>query len=206
MKTVDYGKTSACINGSSQPQQTRPIAQKQTALGYSMIEIMISVAVLGVLSGVAAPSFAGFISKSNVRATSAELTNTLNLARSAAISHGKTVIVCPVSGLNSAECGSSKGFNASWKNGWKAYVDMNLNNELDETDLTLMQTGKLESTNVIFNQRGRLRFFADGSARSAGFYICAQNTSEFRHVKLLHSGRNRTSSEGSQKHKKHCQY
>ena len=77
-------------------------------------------------------------------------------------------------------------------------------NQLNNGDTILVRRKLPQSTHLIFNQTGRLRFFPDGSARSAGFYICGADTTEFRHIKLLHSGRIRSTAKAPNAIKKRC--
>jgi len=72
------------------------------------------------------------------------------------------------------------------------FEDLNDDNELNKNDNILYTNALNGKINLVFNQRGRLRFFNDGSARSAGFYICNNNSKETRHIRLLHTGRSRT--------------
>ncbi len=59
--------------------------------GLSLVELMVAIAVLGVLTALAAPSFFGYIENNKVRAAAETFTSGLNLARSEAIRRNRAV-------------------------------------------------------------------------------------------------------------------
>ena len=166
---------------------------KKQQNGFSLIEAMIVITITSVLISTAAPSFSSVIDKSKLTTTSSELYHSLYSARQYSISSGKNVHVCALDPISANKCESKRDFNANWSQGWMVFADLNNNNNYDSNDLILKINEKNKDINIVFNQRGRLRFFPDGGARSAGFYICSKNSPNNRHIKLLYSGRVRTS-------------
>jgi type IV fimbrial biogenesis protein FimT len=59
--------------------------------GLSLVEVMVAIAVLGVLTALAAPSFYGYIENNRVRVAAETLSSGLNLARSEAIRRNRPV-------------------------------------------------------------------------------------------------------------------
>lgn len=166
---------------------------KKQQNGFSLIEAMLVITITSILISTAIPSFSSFIEKTKLTTSSSELYHSLYSARQYAISSGKNVHLCALDPVNVNKCESKRDFNANWSQGWMVFADLNNNNDYDSTDLILKINEKNKDINIVFNQRGRLRFFPDGSARSAGFYVCSKNSSNNRHIKLLYSGRVRTS-------------
>lgn len=78
--------------------------------GFTLIELMVVVAVLVVLSTVAAPSFSTFILGQRVKTASFDLASSMLLARSEAIKRNTDVTIAP------ADSGSG------WAGGWKVTV------------------------------------------------------------------------------------
>jgi type IV fimbrial biogenesis protein FimT len=72
--------------------------------GFTIIEIIVVVAVMGVLITIAAPSFVTYTSSQKVKTASFDLYAAMMFARSEAIKRRQNVTVAPVSG--------------DWKNGW----------------------------------------------------------------------------------------
>ncbi len=66
--------------------------------GFSLIELMVVVAILGILMSMAAPNFSEWIASQRVRDTAADIHTSLMRARSEAISRGGSTSICAVNG------------------------------------------------------------------------------------------------------------
>src|ERR1700704_3477879 len=71
------------------------IASRGAALGMSIIEIMLTIAILGVLAAVAVPSFTGIVQNSRIRSQSSDLMANLAIARAESAKRGIRVTLCP---------------------------------------------------------------------------------------------------------------
>lgn len=65
--------------------------------GFTLIEMIVTVAVLGIISAIAAPAFNSIIQSSKVSASADDLLTVLQVARSEAVRRVKNVVVCPSS-------------------------------------------------------------------------------------------------------------
>lgn len=70
-------------------------SQTQRNCGFTLIELMLVVAVLGITVLVAAPSFQRAIHSNQLRTETSRLLSAINLARSEAISRNTIVSLCP---------------------------------------------------------------------------------------------------------------
>ena len=93
--------------------------------GFTLVELMITLAIAAILTTVAVPSFNNTI-KNNRLATKANLlVGSLGLARSEAIKSGQSVNVC--SSDNGTACNSG----ANWANGWLVWADLDSDGNVD---------------------------------------------------------------------------
>lgn len=84
--------------------------------GFTLIELMITVSILGILLGIGLPSFVTFINNNKITAEANSLIYSLHMARSEAIKRGTDVQVS-LAFIN----------NRSWPSGWKVIADTNVN-------------------------------------------------------------------------------
>ncbi|MEG0939801.1 MAG: GspH/FimT family pseudopilin [Comamonas sp.] len=118
--------------------------------GFTIIELMVTVAVLGVLAAIAAPSFQPLIERWQIRQVSEELQSTLYFARSEAIKRGGGIII--QRSTSATNCTVSDA--DLWNCGWVVYQDINGNGSLDENEelqVITPQSGikiKFASTNL----------------------------------------------------------
>jgi len=161
----------------------------QYSRGLSLIECCATLSILSIITSSAFPMINTSINKHKVSIVELALRNSLSLARQEAISSKHSIYLC--ASTNNIECDSSRPSNANWSHGWLTYKDTNNNAELDNTDEILNNYISQEKVGVVFNQHGRIRFKDNGSARSAGFYIC--NDKAAKHIRVLYSGRTRSS-------------
>ena len=101
------------------------------------MELMVTIAIAGILLGVAIPSFTSIISSNRLTTYTNELVTALNLARSEAIKRGVQVTVRKVDAKSCTKTGTN------WKDGWDVFVDINGNETCDDaTPSTPCATGQ----------------------------------------------------------------
>lgn len=81
--------------------------------GFSLIELMVTLAVLAIVLGLAAPSFSSMVRDNRALSLGSELQGTLQFARSEAVKRRQSVIVCR---RNAAGTDCENG--ADWSGGW----------------------------------------------------------------------------------------
>lgn len=86
--------------------------------GFTLIEMMVTVAVLAIILAIGVPSLQGFIASSRLRSVTQDLYGALQTARIEAIRRNSRVTVCKANtALNN--CSNS----GSWSNGWIVFID-----------------------------------------------------------------------------------
>ena len=64
--------------------------------GFSLVELLVVVAILGVLAGLAAPSFTSLIRSNRLTAAANDLLGAVALARSEALKRAQRVVLCTI--------------------------------------------------------------------------------------------------------------
>ena len=101
--------------------------------GYTLIELMTTLAVAAVLISVAMPGMHSFRLNSQLTGTANELISAMHLARNTAITTNTRVTLCASS--NGDNCES-----VAWDEGWIAFVDRDSDQNVD-ADETVLRTG-----------------------------------------------------------------
>jgi type IV fimbrial biogenesis protein FimT len=109
---------------------------------FTLLEVLITVAIISVLALVAFPSFTSYSQNSAMVANTSALLGSLKLARSEAITRGNRVSIC------ASEDGSSCSSNDRWEDGWVMWVDASSDNTIDSGEKIIRVVGKAKGTNV----------------------------------------------------------
>ena len=72
----------------------RVMARGRRSSGFSLVELMITIAVLAVIIAISAPSFTGVFNGNRLTSQANELVASLQMARSEALRRNATVVVC----------------------------------------------------------------------------------------------------------------
>lgn len=104
--------------------------------GFTLIELMVALAVLAILLGLVAPSFSNVMLGSKLASHASSLVASAQLARGEAIKRNIQVQLC--SSANGTSCASSGG----WEQGWivKVGTEVLLYQQSLPTDLKIIQT------------------------------------------------------------------
>ena len=98
----------------------------QSSAGFTIFELMITVAVLGIALSLGVPSLQQFIMDNRLVSQLNQLSGALALARSEAVKQNVPVVVCVSSDGKACD---TTGVN--WDRGWIVFVDRNANMTID---------------------------------------------------------------------------
>jgi type IV fimbrial biogenesis protein FimT len=148
--------------------------------GFTLIELMVTIAVLAILLGIAAPSFRDMTASSDLRGISNELITTLAQARSEAIKRGGRVTVCM--SADGTACTATGG----WEQGWIMFADDSRSGSAANIDTgeTVLRTYPKASGDIVINgNMTYVSYGADGLSKlmSGGFLagtlqVCSKAT------------------------------
>ncbi len=93
--------------------------------GFTLIELMVTVAIVGIFASIALPSFAKLLENNRYTTITNNLVSTLHLARSEALKRRASVTVCPSS--NQTSCNDNTDFST----GWIVFLDCNNDTTID---------------------------------------------------------------------------
>ena len=138
--------------------------------GFTLIELMIVMAIAAVLLGVALPAFSGGLEAARSLEARSSLLSSLQSASSRAALTGVHGVLCP--SLDGVACADSP----DWSGGWLVFMDPNASRELDGGERILHVqpplTGKVHLRSTV----GRTRIVFQGNGGNPGsnvtFTLC----------------------------------
>ncbi len=167
--------------------------------GFSVVELMVTLAIASILLAVGVPSYNDFIKNGRLTAGNNELVTDLNLARSEAVKRGQRVTVCKSD--NQTSCTNSNG----WERGWIVFTDQDSNASYSSGTETLIRVhGAMDSSitavgtasisnYVSYVSSGR-SLQTGGGLQTGGIKICDDRTGAFgKNLNMSTTGRLRTS-------------
>ena len=143
---------------------TSPVPQNRSR-GFSLIELMMAVAVAAILLALASPNFQQAIGKTRLASAASELTGAVQLARAEAIRNNRRVTLCR--SVDGSNCDSSS---SSWP-GWIVFVDLNGDGVRGNNE-PIVKSGTVDSPALALSSANltaageRITFRGDGIARS----------------------------------------
>lgn len=157
--------------------------------GFTLIELMVTIAVLGILLALAAPSFQSTIRNNRIAAISNDLISALNLARSEAVKRGRQVTVCKVA--NPSATAPACSTSGNWAAGWQVFVDEGTVGTVDGTDARI-KIGQPSNANVTITADASLTnyvsYLPSGfSSTSGNWVVCMQGIA--RTISISNTGR-----------------
>ena len=172
----------------------RLVGRVRVAAGFSLIELLIAVAIFGLLLGLGLPNYGQWIASRQLANHAEFLAETLNQTRSEAIMRGYRVNLCK--SRDRRQCADDGG----WEIGWIMFVDENHNGEIDDDEVVVHTDGPVGngitvSANrpvedyVSYTSLGHARLL-NGALQMGTFVVCKSGQNAIR-VILANGGRAR---------------
>lgn len=140
-------------------------ARRQSLQGFTLIELMLVIAVASVLLGFGIPSMTALMNSNKLTAASNALLSSMRLARSEAFKRNGRVVLCK--SRDGASCITTGG----WEQGWIVFHDADGNGEHDQAEVIIERGNPLPDTLRLTGNSTVARyvsFVATGAARMAG--------------------------------------
>ena len=163
--------------------------------GFTLVELMVTLAVAAIILAIAAPSFSQMIRDHRLITTANDFMGTMQLARSEAIRRGVQVTMLPVT-------------NGDWSSGWNVFTDWDSDESIGDVgavcaenqDCFLSQQSALNNAIRSFsngNLGNGFRFMPTGeisalvgSLSNGSIFFCSQNSND-RIININKSGSSR---------------
>lgn len=147
-------------------------ARRATALGFTLLEILVTVTVAGLLLAIAVPNFVSLSTRNRLTTYTNDITSAINYARSEAIRRGLPISIC------ASNTGTSCA--GTWSNGWIVFVNTDNDSPavVDAGETVLATHDALRSDYSLASSvyAAHLTFAANGSTASTGvFAVCYKN-------------------------------
>jgi len=156
--------------------------------GFSMVELIVVLAVIGILLSIAVPPFRDFLRNNQLASISHEFVASTNLARSEAVRRGGRVTLCR--SATGAACAGS----GNWDQGWIVFADPDNDATVDAGEEVLQVHRAVQGGSTLvgnINVVSRITFDAQGRPGQAGT-VTLCNTGEGVDIILSPMGRLRT--------------
>lgn len=136
---------------------------RRSSGGFTLVELMIVLAVLAITAAIAFPSFQGTLRSNRIATTTNSMLGSLSLARSEAIKNSHGAGVC--ASKAGATCDG-----ATWGDGWLVWSDADGDGALSANETVIQYTqgkpklqGDAGALTIAFDSRGRRRASGDQS-------------------------------------------
>lgn len=167
--------------------------------GFTLIELMVGIALAAIVISMAVPSFSNAIKSNKVVSETNELITDIHFARSEAVKRAKRVVLCR-SASPSNNTPTCSGTANDWSTGWLVFVDNDSDDVYTAASDILIRIGNPASKSVTIKSNAPanldLTYNPDGTTNEGGsttvFAICDDRGKEHgRQIQINATGRPR---------------
>ena len=148
--------------------------------GFTLIELMVTLVVGGILAVIAVPAMTTFVESNRLTTTTNDLIIAINAGRSEAIKRGVPVILCKSSS------GTGCSTTGTWQAGWVLFVDVDGSGGWTTNDVMLRSHEAVPTTLTITAAANSIVFKSLGtiSAGAGDYTICNAKIKKLRLISL----------------------
>lgn len=120
---------------------------RQGINGFTLVELIITLAIAAIITTMAVPSFQAMIRKNRMATQTNEFISALHLARSEAVKQGQRITICKSTNSTASSPACDTSNSIGWDRGWIVFVDGDEDAALDTTEVILHIHGSLGGGN-----------------------------------------------------------
>jgi len=132
------------------------------ALGMTLIEMTVTLLIVGVVVGLGVPSFLRALARHAIVAQAEELQDAVRVGRSEAMKRGGPVVLCRTEAGNTSQCAAAGG---SWQT-WLLFSDAGRNGAFGGADALVRQHLDASSRTTVVSSAASVHFESTGIAHS----------------------------------------
>lgn len=140
----------------------------QRASGFSLVELLVVMAIFGIIAAISMPSFRDFTLRRAISGQISELASAMRLARSEAIKRGREVSMCPTDNPNRAQPGCNRnGLNnggGEWGRGYLIFIGSISHG----SQYIRVQQAGAQGVSIKANAHDAIRFRPNGVLKAGG--------------------------------------
>ena len=129
--------------------------------GFTLIELTVSLAVAGVLAGIAVPAVTSAMAAARIAAASEQVYATWGRATSHALVSASDVVICPA---RQGQCSGA----TDWSTGWIAFADIDGNRSANSGEPLILEVPQMDRSLAMTGTQGRTRLVVQSNGSTAG--------------------------------------
>ncbi len=164
--------------------QPLPLLPRRRVCGFTVLDLLIVLTILGILFGIAIPSFKNAVARVQAGSARSDITATLFDAQRHATVLGLEIVICP----GESQCIGGQ----DWSRGWIAFIDRDGNRLRGPDEALIRQAPKLPKGVRLRGTAGRPRIVYQPNGGNAGanitFTLCDRRGPEDALALILSNG------------------
>jgi len=142
------------------PPVASPLAGSRRPGGFTLVELMVTLAVAGLVIALGAPSFLRALARHAILAQAEELQDALRIGRNEAMTRSGPVVLCRTEAASPGVCSGTPG---SWQS-WLLFADAGRSGAFAAGDAILRQHADASARMTVTSEAPAIRFESSGIA------------------------------------------